>query len=408
MTVTADLPTHVPPDRVVDFNAYDQGVIYDVLALAEEWRGLGPIVWTPRNGGHWVILGAEETRVVLSDSQVYSSSTPKRGVTVLEIERELHVPIEMDGDEHRQYRRVLTPLFSPGRVASLQEKISDLATNLASQIATKGSCEFVTDYARPLVSAMFLGLLDWPLEDRLKLEKLADLSLNPPGETMQERGANKAKATAEIDDYVRQRIAERRGAPADQDTTTRIMNSTIFDGQAIPDDKLVSMMRLVMIAGLDTTQSVLSQAITYLGRNPDAQQYVREHLSELGPIVEEFLRLGAPALPSRIAEEDVEIGGVSVKKGEALMLMLPVANRDAGEFSDPLVHDLVRSVNRHLAFAVGPHKCIGAPLARVVLATALRRFHEQVPAYETRDAASHVGAVWGMDHVDLTITGGQR
>ncbi|WP_344456360.1 cytochrome P450 [Actinocorallia aurantiaca] len=398
-------PDHVPADLVVDFNAFSGDSIEQALEKAESWRRLGPVVWTDHNGGHWVITSHAGVRQVLSDAARFSSAQPRKGVTLVEVDRELHVPIEMDGDEHRQYRRLLIPLFSPRRVQQMQDTIRDVARSLIAGFGERGSCEVVAEYARPLASSMFLGMLDWPLKDREMLEHLAELQLNGPANaTQEERAAAKLDAGNQIAQYVRDRVAERRsGVKATEDMTSVIIDSTLDDGAPIPENKLVALLRLLMIAGLDTTQSVLSQSLAYLGEHPEAQEYLRTHPEEIPAIVEEFLRMGAPAMPSRTATADTEVEGVRIAKGDTVHCLIAAANHDAAEYDQPDIAVFTRAVNRHVAFSVGPHKCIGAPLARVVLAAALEEFHRAVASYSVVAAQSHSGAVWGMNRVDLAI-----
>jgi cytochrome P450 len=399
-------PAHVPAHLVVDYDAFAVREIDEVLSDIERWRDLGPIVWTDKNNGHWIVTAMQPTRDILSDTESFTSAKPRQGITLLEVDRELHVPIEMDGVDHRQYRRILIPLFSPGRVNALGEEVREIARSLISEFADAGSCDVVADYARPLSGAMFMRLMDWPLQDRGQLEDWAALELNgPPGATPEERVAAKAEAHALIAEYVQARIDERSGAEGRAaDMTTVIIKSRLEDGSPIPKDRLVPVLRLLMIAGLDTTQSVLSQALAYLAQHPETQEYVRTHRNDIPKMVEEFLRMGAPAMPSRSSLRDYAVGDVTIAAGDTVHLLLAGANRDETEFEDPLVINFARGVNRHLAFSVGPHKCIGAALARVVLAAAIDEFHQAIERFEPMNLKSHVGAVWGMNEVRLSLT----
>jgi cytochrome P450 len=185
--------------------------------------------------------------------------------------------------------------------------------------------------------------------------------------------------------------------------TTVIMNSTLADGSPIPERQLVALLRLLSIAGLDTTQSVLSQSLAYLGTHPEAQDYVRQNRAEIPHVVEEFLRWNAPAMPSRSATADAVVDGVRIAAGDTVHLLLAASNRDGQEFENALMIDFTRAVNRHVAFAAGPHKCIGAALARVILAAALDEFHHAIGSYTVLEADSHVGLVWGVNKLVLEV-----
>jgi cytochrome P450 len=399
-------PEHVPAELVVDFDAYEDLTIEEQLAKVEQFRKVGPVVWTDRNGGHWVVLSISGARTVLSDAATFSSAKPGQGVALSVVERELHVPIEMDGLDHRQFRKILIPLFSPQRVSILETTVRELARDLLSGFVARGTCEAVLDYARPLASAMFMKLMDWPLQDRFELERLTDQELNGPPDatTAEERAAGKQQAIIELDRYAMARLAERRDASEDSaDMTTVIMNSTLADGSPIPERQLVALLRLLSIAGLDTTQSVLSQSLAYLGTHPEAQDYVRQNRAEIPHVVEEFLRWNAPAMPSRSATADAVVDGVRIAAGDTVHLLLAASNRDGQEFENALMIDFTRAVNRHVAFAAGPHKCIGAALARVILAAALDEFHHAIGSYTVLEADSHVGLVWGVNKLVLEV-----
>lgn len=398
-------PVHVPERLVVDYDGLaSEETAAELLARARDWQALGPVVWTDSNHGHWVALSAELNRYILSNTDKFSSAKPGQGITLTRSERELHVPLELDGAEHRRYRKVLTPLFSPARVRKLEDQVRDLAAGLIDGMLAKDVTDIVADFSRPLASSMFLGLVDWPLEDRHVLEPIVERELNGRrGESKEEKARTKSEAVQELAAYVRARVAERQQNPAD-DMTTVLINATLDDGSTIPESRLIPMLVLLCLAGLDTTQSVLSRSLDYLGRHDDAQDYFRSHLDALPGMVEELLRWSTPAVPNRTVVEDCELGGVQMRAGDTVQCLLQVANRDKNDFDAPWSFDLDRPRNRHVAFSVGPHTCIGSGLARVMLKTALDEFHRKVDRYAVVDSESHTGAVWGMRSVRMTLS----
>jgi cytochrome P450 len=183
--------------------------------------------------------------------------------------------------------------------------------------------------------------------------------------------------------------------------TTMLMGATVF-GEPIPENRLIGVLLLLMIAGLDTTQSAISQSIEELAVQQERQRELRANPDRIPMMTEELLRWTAPAGPYRSAVRDTELGGVTMKKGDRVNFMVQVANRDPAEFEAPQTVDLDREVNRHMAFGLGPHKCIGAALARTVLTAALDEFHAAIPTYSLADSSSHLGGVWGMNGVEIT------
>lgn len=403
-------PDHVPAELVIDYNAFGTESIDELHVKIEKWRQLGSLLWTDHNGGHWVALSMGVCREVLSSPERFHSSEPRKGVTVIEVERPLSIPIEMDGAEHRQYRRVLLPLFTPKRVRILEDTVREVARSLLSTFVPTGSCDVVRDYGRPLASTMFLGLIDWPLEDRKTLENLAEISLNGrPGDTPEQRGQTKVDASAQLSAYARRQVEARRTGEVrnEEDMTSVIMNSRLDDGTSIPDDKLVELLRLVLIAGLDTTQSVLSQTFAQLAVKPEWQEHLRLHRDRIPKIIDEFLRWNAPAMPSRTTTEDTELDGIRIRAGDTVHLVLAAANRDETEIPDAGTINLDRGLKSHGAFSMGPHHCVGAALARVVLTAALDEFHQAVGPYRLVEAESHIGSVWGMNRVELSLEAAQ-
>ncbi|ODU07662.1 MAG: hypothetical protein ABS81_00795 [Pseudonocardia sp. SCN 72-86] len=397
-------PLHVPGDRVIDYDAFAQISIAEMRDRAEQWRSQGSVLWTDRNGGHWVVVSAAVAREVLGKPQLYSSAKPGQGVTLTKVERPLHVPLEMDPPEHRGYRALLIPLFAPKRIALLQDLAREIARERIEGFAHTGSCEIVGDFARPLASSMFMRLMDWPLEDRETLEAIVEQWLNGPmGVPPEERARLKIEAGRKADAYCREQVERRRaGQGATDDMTTALMGSTV-EGEPIDPEMLVRLLKLLMIAGLDTVYSTLSQSMALLAASPKAQDYVRAHSDELPRIVEELLRWNAPAQVTRTAMVDAEFDGVRIAAGDTVHCLIAAINRDADEFGRPLELDFTRPTNRHLTFSAGPHKCIGSAMARMMLAVALEEFHAAVESYELESEESHLGGVWGMNAVRLTL-----
>lgn len=395
-------PDHVPDHVVIDYDMY--GSTKQIDEMHEEmrrWRDeIGPVVWSDYYGGWWIVLGADENRRGLSDVSLFDSSS--RGVKLVLVEgREATIPLELDGPEHADYRRLLNPLFAPARVRALDDDVRSVARELIAGFIDRGSCEIVSEYARPLASSMFLSLVNWPLEDRRLLEEWVDRALNGiAGQTEDENVRTQAEAVAAINAYCREQVAERRREPRD-DMTMGLMNASV-NGAPVPEGRLIGMLILLMNAGLDTTQSVTSRTFAHLAGQPALRDEIHEQRDRIPFVVEEMLRWNAPVGPFRAAARDVEIGGVTIRRGDRVQFMCPVANRDPAEFERPDEVVCDREVNRHLTFGLGPHKCIGAALARTVLVGALDEFHQAIPHYQLADAHSRLGGVWAMDHVRLT------
>ncbi|MCW2494473.1 cytochrome P450 [Jatrophihabitans sp.] len=391
-------PAHVPEHLVVDYDNLGDQRIDAVQEAARGWRSeKGSVVWSDHNGGYWIVMGADDLRRGLVETETFDSAS--RGIKMVEIAgRDPLIPNELDGTEHTKYRRLLNPFFAPRRMRLLEEQVRKAAQDLLAGIAPTGRCDVVSEYARPLASSMFLSLVDWPLEDRELLERLVTLQVNGiPGSTPEENLRIQTEALHELAAYCEHQVTSRRENPRD-DLTTQLINATV-DGEPVPQDRLVGMLPPMVAGGLDTTQSVTSQTIRHFAEHPALQDRLRDESTPITDVVEEALRYFAPVGPLRAAIQDTELAGTQIKAGDRLHFMSQLANRDPQEFGDPDELQLDRETNRHLAFGLGPHRCIGAALGRVVLAVALEEFHNAVPSYQLVSADSQLGAVWSMKTV---------
>ncbi|WP_067650507.1 cytochrome P450 [Nocardia harenae] len=386
-------PEHVPAELVVDYDALGRMQIDQAHERFRAWRAeKGPVLWTDRNGGYWLVLDPERIRRDLADPETFDSAS--RGIKLVDTgKREPLVPLELDGAEHAAYRRLLNPFFAPRRVRTLSDRAREVARTALAEIVPRGHCDVVTDFARPVASTMFLGLMDWPLEDREKLEDLVEREVNGvPGETPEANQRIQAEAMAEMMAYLSKQLEEQR---AGDNLTNSLVESTI-DGAPIPPHRLLSLVVILLTGGLDTTQSITSQAINLLAGRPDLQLQLRTETDHIPEFVEEILRWAAPVGPLRTALRDVDIAGVRIKAGDRVNFLAQAAARDEGEYPNPDTVDFDRGPFRQLAFGLGPHRCIGAALARTILAVALEEFHAAIPAYRPVRAESRLGAVWGM------------
>jgi cytochrome P450 len=226
-----------------------------------------------------------------------------------------------------------------------------------------------------------------PHEDLPLFLKWRDQMVRPdvaPGDV---GGAERVRreAAAEISDYFRVAIAERRADPNDG-LLSQIVQWKI-DGEPLSERELLGMSHLLLIGGLDTVTATLDCMIAFLATHPDHRREIVEHADRIPAAVEEMLRWLTPVMvvPRSIAQ-DVEMGGVQLKAGDSVQLVLGSANDDEEVFGPPEV-DFGRDPNRHLAFGGSHHLCLGAHLARLELRVALDEFHQRIPDYRIADGA---------------------
>ncbi len=187
----------------------------------------------------------------------------------------------------------------------------------------------------------------------------------------------------EMHGYFVEQIARRRAAPGD-DLISRMLNLTI-DGQPAAEMQVVGMLRLLLIAGIDTTWSAIGAALWHLAEHPADAARLRAEPALLPTAVEELLRAYAPVTMAREVVKDTEIGGCPIKAGNMVLLSFPAANRDPAIFPEPDRVILDRAENRHAAFGLGIHRCVGSNLARMELTVAVQTFLQRVPEFRLAD-----------------------
>ncbi|WP_067452317.1 cytochrome P450 [Actinomadura macra] len=285
--------------------------------------------------------------------------------------------LHLDPPEHTRYRRLVTGAFARRKVAGLAPRIRESATELLETAAAAGSLEIIEDLANPLPLRLICELLGVPFEDRDLLQdwsaKLSQ-ALEPPFGQPGGMSREASRARAGIVTYFRDLIEERRGEHRD-DLITHLLEIE-EDGHRLDDADILATCVLLLNAGHETSVTLIGNAILALLRHPDQFDRLRADLALAPAAVEEVLRYDTPVqMTSRVARQHGRIGSADVRPGDTMVLLLGAANRDPEVFPDPGRFDIGRSpAASHLAFAAGPHFCLGAGLARLELAIVLELF----------------------------------
>ncbi|MDT7665005.1 MAG: hypothetical protein QOD04_4561 [Pseudonocardiales bacterium] len=380
-TTVADVPAHL----VVDFDVYDPSLTIPVDRMQEcaaELAKIGPLVYSTAHGGHWIVTRYDAVHDVLRKPEIFSSYPNN----LVDAGAGKFLPLELDPPEHTAFRAALQPLFSPTRMRELEVEIRRIVNELISEFAARGSAEYISEFAHELPTRVFLALMGWPLSDAPLFTEATEIALNGrPGDTPEQANESRMQAAFQMFGYFGKVIAERRTGGADLDDITSMVlrNKIEVDGRERPltDEELARMFFLLLIAGLHTVQGSLAWAVLHLSQNPDQRKLLVEDPGLVPAAVEEVLRYEAAVSMGRRAVADTEIGGVAVREGDQLLVMLCSANRDATQFHEPDAMRIDRTPNRHLTFGSGPHRCLGSHLARIELRIALEELHRRIPDY---------------------------
>jgi cytochrome P450 len=359
-------------------------------------------------GGYYVVTKVEHARRILTDPETFSSSAPI--VPRLEGSEMLRsIPLTLDPPEHTAYRRLLGLVFTPSRIERLEPEVRELARSLATKlVAGGGTVDFMKDFAIPYPAGTLLKVLGLPIEDLETLLHFTDLmTVNQfsPDEAVREDFKN--VQIPKIRDYVVGQADLRRDPDtAPEGLFTALVHTQLRNERPLTDDELVGIVTLLISAGLDTTTSHLCMHFAYLAEHQDRWRELIEHPERIPGAVDELLRYNSNVNPARLIMKDTEVGGVAMKAGEMVSVVLPATAFDPDEFPDPMTIDFERKPNRHLTFGGGPHTCLGNHLARFLLRIGMQELIEAMPAFRIAPGTTpvrHAGILMGMDNLKLEI-----
>lgn len=311
------------------------------------------------------------------------------------------IPLGLDGEEHRKYRRLLDPLFTARKVAPLADPVRQVAGELIGGFVNDGSVDAYAAWCEPLPSTIFLSIMGLPMEDLDDFLHFKNLTLGSFAEgslSEEERMKARMEAVVWIHEYFNRDLDARAAESTPRDDIIGWLLTAEVDGHTLTRQDVLDILGLFMIAGLDTVAASLACFLSYFARHPEERHRVVEDPALLRPAVEELMRFESPVIEGfRMVTEEITLpSGTTIPAGGAIHISWAAANLDPGVFPDPLVVDLERSPNPHIGFASGYHRCLGSHLARMELVTALGVWFEHIPDFAIADG------------VDLTYTGNPR
>ncbi|TLP64455.1 cytochrome P450 [Parasedimentitalea maritima] len=326
---------------------------------------------------------------VYRDTTLFSSDKkaafgPKFGVGSPLFEHHTTSLVFSDPPLHTRVRRIMTSALTPRAIARMEPGLVNTVDHLLDEMAQNEQVDLIEDFAASIPIQIIGNLLDVPMEERGPLRdwSLAILGALEPSLSPQQLAVGQS-AVNEFKDYLSDLIARRRAQPGDieSDVLTRLINGDGAEGQ-LSEIELIQNCIFILNAGHETTTNLIGNGLALLHDHPDQKERLLEQPDLIKPAIEEMLRFRSPnQLGNRETTAEVEIGGLTIAKGTNLHLVIGAANRDPKIFSSPEVFDISRSPNRHLAFAGGPHVCVGLTLARMEGKIAIGRLLERFPDY---------------------------
>jgi len=305
--------------------------------------------------------------------------------------------IYLDPPRHSAMRALVSRAFTPSRIAGIEGLVRTTARGLIDAIAEAGSCELQHEFAAVLPSVVIAKMIGVDDEHVSAFRTWTESFLEIQG------AADFAEAAGNIYGLFAELLAERRRSPRD-DMMTALVDAEV-DGEKLSDDELLGFCLLLILAGNDTTSSLIGSGTVLLATHQDQRDRLLQDPSLWPQAIEEMNRIESPAqvLP-RTTTADVTMHGVTIPSGSRVMLIWGSANHDEREFPDPERFDIGRVATRHLAFGHGVHHCLGANLARIEARIAFEEWHARLPRYELSGVPDRIVSIWARAYRRIPIT----
>lgn len=407
-TVKAEKPT-------IDFDHHSHQYVESGMEIMRELQEKCPVAWSEQHGGYWVASKHEDVTTVFKDDDTYSSENsegrgPRQGA--------LHPPaphkegmMEEDPPRFFQLRRPLTKYFSQPAIELIRPEIEDYTSWAIDQVIESGEVELVGALFSAVPAMMTNRFLGLPLGESRKHALAMKMAFSVPPDGSPEDRAKAAELFAWSTGKFREAATERRGNPG-EDLISLVANLRV-DGELLPMDDVVGNSFLLMSGGISTTTALLSNVFRHFDEHPQMRDWIKEDYSRLKTAGQEFVRYFSPVQGlARTATKECTLRGVTIESDERIWMAMGAANRDPEVFPNPDELDLERSPNKHLAFGVGMHRCIGSHMAMAMFETVVEQTLRRMPDLKIdRDRSKRyqsTGVLNGWLDLYGTFTPGER
>jgi cytochrome P450 len=372
-------------DWATDFSHLEPEWSADPYPIQDDLRQRCPIARTERFGGGWLPTRYEDVAAIAYDTEHFSSRSivmsnfrpppeqaPVGGVP----------PISSDPPFHHEARKLLLPAFTKTAVSKQEPATRALCHALIDALDGQDVVDAARDYAQHIPMRVIADMLGFPQQDGPRFREFVENTLEginlPPDQRVARMG--------DLFDYLLVQIHDHIDHPR-EDLTTFLINAELH-GHRLDPSHVAGTMALLLIAGIDTTWSAIGASLWHLAKTPADRSRLVAEPGLLPTAAEEFLRAYAPVTMARLVKEDMSWGGVDMKADDWILLSFPAANRDPGQFDRAGEVVIDREVNRHAAFGLGVHRCVGSHLARMELRVALETWLERIPRFTLDDPAA--------------------
>jgi cytochrome P450 len=406
----------VSADAIVGFDHHSDEFNLNEREVNSELRSRCPVAWNEKYGGFWYVCSYDAVEQIARDGDTFAHKYEPDAPDGVNYQGEMGVPRpegqpplgigEVDGPYHLAVRRALTPFFSSGAVEKMRPFMEQSVHWFLDQRIADGEMDLVLDYASPVPAILTMRLMGLPYDNWQLYANLFHSVMDASDADSYNRAI--AEVPAMIDGLLKF-AATRRADPADDLTSFLVQFE--FDGKPLDDNQLIDILWNLIGGGVDTTTSLTALSLLHLGTHPDLRRQLIDRPELYRTAADEFLRYcSVNKTLSRTVSRDTVLGGQQLRRNDQVLISWFAANHDerAFERADEVVLD--RAPNRHVAFGLGPHRCIGAPLARVMFEVMVKAVLDRIPDYVVDLAGIHRysgnPSMTGLGKLPVTFTPG--
>lgn len=382
-------------DVVVDIDHHSDDYSRNEQEINADLRHRCPVAWNERYGGFWFLTGYQAVTQAARDGDTFAHKYEPHAADGVNYLGEMGVPRpegqpplgigEVDGPYHLALRRALTPFFSSGAIDTLRPFMEQSVHWFLDQKIADGRMDLVLDYASPVPAILTMKMMGLPLDNWQRYAELFHSVMGASDSDAYDKAIGEVPAMI---DGLLKFVAERRADPGDDLTTFLVQFE--FDGRRLDDMQLIDILWNLIGGGVDTTTSLTALSLLHLGTHPELRQRLIDQPALFRTAADEFLRyFTVNKQLSRTVSRDTTLCGQPLRRNDRVLISWYAANHDESEFDRPEDVRLDRSPNRHVAFGLGPHRCIGAPLAKVMFEVMVKAVLDRMPDYEVDDSGVH-------------------
>ena len=376
LNLSIEIPSHVPLELVRNLTI-GRGLTTTRLPHAvvdDIHRDFPPVFYAPNlmNGGGWVFRRTEDQITVIHNPEHFSSKQIQPYAEMVGASWSM-IPVEQDPPEHGFYRRLLMPFFVPKTADNMDANINDYARAQVLNFRDKGHCEFMSEFAFPFPSMIFLEMMGMPIA---RLDEFIELYDTITRDGDMDRVLDGVKSVIA---YFEKEIEARRDVPPGDDLMSFALTAEI-DGRKLSHDELVALFFNLGLAGLDTVSAHMGHIFRHLAENPDQQEDLRQNPDKIDSAITELMRAYGAVTITRTCVKDTEVAGIQIKEGDKVCYSTALAARDPEIYDEPekIIFD---RESKSYSFGTGIHVCIGMHIARRELRAAIRALLELLPPF---------------------------